>query len=136
MKNQIKLLLILLAITLTNNVNSQSISTKMAQYCDWDSTTKQWKDCSTDNNYNSLMVINDQQTMITHTTEDNKSIYYVESTSIVYNDLKEKEWVYNLTSDTGTKYIIKVNPTSRLIFCVYTIEGEIKETIFMIKSIF
>jgi hypothetical protein len=136
MKNQIKLLLILLAITLTNNVNSQSISTKMAQYCDWDSATKQWKDCSTDNNYNSLMVINDQQTMITHTTEDNKSIYYVESTSIVYNDLKEKEWVYNLTSDTGTKYIMKVNPTSRLIFCVYTIEGEIKETIFMIKSIF
>jgi hypothetical protein len=136
MKNQIKLLLILLVITLTNNVNSQSISTKMAQYCDWDSTTKQWKDCSTDNNYNSLMVINDQQTMITHTTEDNKSIYYVESTSIVYNDLKEKEWVYNLTSDTGTKYIMKVNPTSRLIFCVYTIEGEIKETIFMIKSIF
>jgi hypothetical protein len=82
------------------------------------------------------MVINDQQTMITHTTEDNKSIYYVESTSIVYNDLKEKEWVYNLTSNTGTKYIMKVNPTSRLIFCVYTIEGEIKETIFMIKSIF
>jgi hypothetical protein len=136
MKNQIKLLLILLAIILTNNINSQSISTSIAQYCDWDSNTKEWKDCTTDNDYNSLIVINDQQTMITHTTSDNKSVYYVESKSIVYNDLKEKEWVYNLISDTGTKYIMKVNPVSRRIFCVYTVENEVKETIFVIKSIF
>jgi hypothetical protein len=136
MKNQIKLLLILLAIFLTNNINSQSISTSIAQYCDWDSSTKEWKDCTTDNDYNSLIVINDQQTMITHTTSDNKSVYYIESKSIIINDEKERVWIYNVVSDTGTKYLMKINPTSRFIFCVYTVENEVKETIFGIKSIF
>lgn len=136
MKNKIKLLLILLAITLTNNIISQSISTEGIQYCDWDSTTKQWKDCITDDKHISLMIINNQETVITHTTIDNKSVYYIEDKTITINDEKERVWVYNVVSDTGNKYIVKVNPTSRLIFCIYTVENETKETILLIKSIF
>ena len=136
MKNQIKLLLILLAITLTNSVNSQSISTEVIQYCDWDTNTKEWKDCTFDYKHTSLMVINEQETMITHTTLDNKSVYYIESKSITYNNSNEKEWIYDVISDTGTKYVVKINPTSRVIFCIYKIDNEIKETILLIKSIF
>ena len=131
-----KLLIIVLSIALTNNINSQSISTEGVQYCVYDEDTKSWEDCTTDSKHNSLMVFNDQETMITHTTLDNKSVYYIEDKSIIINDEKEKVWVYNVVSDTGNKYTIKVNPTSRLIFCIYKIENETNETIFSIKSIF
>ena len=131
-----KLLLIILSIALTNTINSQSISTEGVQYCVYDEETKSWKDCTTDGKHTSLMVFNDQETMITHTTLDNKSVYYIEDKSIIINDEKEKVWVYNVVSDTGNKYVIKVNPTSRFIFCIYKIENETNETIFSIKSIF
>lgn len=131
-----KLLLIVLSIALTNNIKSQSISTEGVQYCVYDEATKSWKDCTTDSKHTSLMVINDQQTMITHTTVDNKTVYYIEDETIIFNDEKEKVWAFNVVSDTGNKYIIKFNPTSRLVFCVYKTDNEVKETIFLIKSIF
>jgi hypothetical protein len=131
-----KLLLILLSIVVTNTINSQSISTEGIQYCVYDEATKSWKDCTTDAKHTSLMVINEQETIITHNTVDNKSVYYIEDKSNILNDEKEKVWVYNVVSDTGNKYIVKFNPTSRLIYCIYKIENETNETIFSIKTIF
>lgn len=132
---KIKLLTILFSIILTNTF-SQSITTEIAQYCDYDTTLDLWKDCTMDYNHTSLFVINEQETMITHTTIDNKSTYYITNKTVELNEKKEKIWMYTVNSDLGKQYIIKINPIARTILCVYSVDNEIKGTTFTIKSIF
>ena len=65
----------------------------------------------------SLFVINDAETMITHTIESTKTTYYI--TESVYNE-EDGTVLYTVKSDLGNDYIFHIDARERMIYVFYT----------------
>lgn len=68
------------------------------QNCDWNSVTEEYDKCGDSYEEASLFKINKDGTVITHTTDNIKSTYYINSKEYdKVNDI----WIYDVTSDIG-----------------------------------
>jgi hypothetical protein len=126
----------LLLIFISACTYSQNISTEGAQWCTWDNDLELWKDCFVNDNKSSLITINETQTVIIQTTEDNRSTYYVVAKEIIINKENQKVWHYTINSDLGQLYEMYINPTDRIVKAIYTKDNVIKGTTFYIKAIY
>ena len=121
-----------LAVTFTAKAQV-SFSCYHREYCPWDDRLEDFGDC---HGYDeaSLFVMNESETMFTHTTETVKTTYYV----------KEKEydedlevWTYYVTSDVGNEYIYIFDPNNKEIRVVMIDDDdEITMLRFYVKAIF
>jgi hypothetical protein len=126
----------LLLIFISACTYSQNISTEGAQWCTWDNDLELWRDCFVNDTKSSLITINETQTVITQTTEDNRSTYYVVAKEIIINKENQKVWHYTINSDLGQLYEMYINPTDRIVKAIYTKDNVIKGTTFYIKAIY
>lgn len=67
----------------------------------------------------SLFVINSSETMITHTTEDIKTTYYVKE-----REVDENSVTYTVKSDTGKDYILHFDTSDMTILAIYSDEDD------------
>jgi len=95
----LSLSLLLLACSLTKAQTYVSTSNK--QTCYWVTSSKLFDKCGTNDEFSSMFVINADQTIITHTTNDIKSSYYVNSKDYM---TECNCYTYSVTSDVGNKY--------------------------------
>jgi len=100
------LLIISLIIFPTLSVAQTSWSTNYINVCYWDANQEKWTDCSSKNEYNSLFIVNKDETMITHTISELKSAYYVKSSEYSEEDADNGLFSYSVTSDVGNDYLI------------------------------
>ncbi len=122
----------ILFVCSTNYYAQNSFSCSYRNYCTWNEISKKFENCE-GYEESSLFSINKLETMITHTTETIKSIYYVNSKKIS----KDGQYrVYDVTSDIGNsyKYIFDVNMNK--IKALYNIDDMIKMVEFDIKANF
>lgn len=110
-----------------------SFSCYHREYCSWNNVLDDFVDC---HGYDeaSLFVMNDSETMFTHTTEDIKSTYYVKSREY---DEDNDVWVYNVTSDVGNEYIYIFDPKNKEIrVVIINDDDDISLLRFYVKAIF
>ena len=135
MKTRIKIL-VLIGVTLcVFQANTQvSLSCTYREYCEYNDYTDKFEtDC---NGYEdvSLFVMNDSETLFTHTTEERKSTYYV--TKREYNS-ENDVYTYNVKSDIGNDYYFVFDLNNKAVKAVYVDDEE--RTIllrFYVKAIF
>jgi hypothetical protein len=103
-----KIIPLLCLVLLTGMLKAQSIhaSTSYKQFRYWNPATSKF-DRSGDNvEYSSMFVLNGDETMFTHTTNDIKSSYYINKKT--YMDGCSC-YSYDVTSDVGNKYTFFVD---------------------------
>ena len=134
MKKHFKILFVIGLCILGNNLFAQvSFSCTYREYCSWNEYTKEFGDCK-GYEESSLFVMNDSETMFTHTIESMKSTYYV--TSKEY-DAEYDIYTYFVTSDVGNKYYYIFDPKNKEIRAVFSDEnGKSMLLRFYVKAIF
>lgn len=90
------------------------------------------EDC-TEKTESSLFVFNDDVTMITHTTESGKTVYYIKDSEY---DEEDNSFTFDVTSENGNDYIFFVFPDDEQIAVYFVDEGDTYVVLFEIKSIF
>jgi hypothetical protein len=98
------------------------------EVCDWISDTQVWSDDCSGNETSGLFVMNDTETMFTHTTPDLKSTYYVTSKE----SGKDGKFTYNIVSDVGNKYYAIFDLENKEVRFVY-LEPEDSSEWFMVR---
>lgn len=129
MKTLLFTIITLISIKLTSQA---SISVSKSQVYEFNDLTEEFEILGELDNP-SLFKINDAQTMIIHTTEGNKSTYYI--TDKTYNKL-EQTIKYVVTSDTGNEYIFNIFFDEDRITVLWEDSGKVYLGIYFIKSIF
>ena len=128
------LLLVLVFAAMTFTAKAQvSFSCYHREYCEWDDDLETFSsDCS---GYDeaSLFVMNDDETMFTHTTESIKSTYYVQEKEY---DEKNDVWTYNVVSDVGNKYYYIFDPKNKEIRVLSERDDYNTMIRFLVKAIF
>lgn len=109
-----------------------SFSCHYREYCDWNPSSGKYENCE---GYDeaSLFVMNEQETMFTHTIESMKSTYYVNKKEY---DAENDVYTYDVTSDVGNKYFYIFDPKNKEVRAVFTKDGETRMVRFYVKSIF
>ena len=101
MEKHFKILFIMGLCILGNNLFSQvSFSCTYREYCSWNDYKQKYENCK-GYEESSIFVMNQAETMFTHTTETMKSSYYVNSSEY---DSEYDVYTYFVTSDVGNKY--------------------------------
>lgn len=125
--------LLTIAILGFTYLNAQtSFSCIYRSYCVWNEYTKKFGNCLGDEE-SSLFVMNDNETMLTHTIETMKTTYYVDSREY---DKEKDVWLYSVTSDVGNKYTYIFDPKNKQIRVLYVIDGKAMMIVFTVKAIF
>ena len=134
MKKYFKILSVIGLCILENNLFAQlSFSCTYREYCSWNEYTEKFGNCE-GYEESSLFVMNDGETMFTHTIETMKSTYYV--TSKEY-DAKNDVYTYFATSDVGNKYYYIFDPKNKEVRALYTDDnGKSMLLRFYVKAIF
>lgn len=103
----------------------------------WDPDTKKWNSLGNfDKNAASLFVVNEDETMIYHTTDKMKSVYYITENK---NIDKENAVSYNTVSDAGNDYIFIFDYDFKEIKIINIFEDDPHDWYFIrwyVKSIF
>lgn len=132
---KIKHLLILAAfMAMAFTVKAQvSFSCYHREYCDWNESTQTYEDNCRGYDEASLFVMNESETMFTHTIESMKSTYYVQEKNY---DEKNDVWTYDVVSDVGNKYFYIFDPKNNEIR--FLSERDDYNTLgrFLVKAIF
>lgn len=132
---KIKHLLILAAfMAMAFTVKAQvSFSCYHREYCDWNEATQNYEDNCRGYDEASLFVMNESETMFTHTIESMKSTYYVQEKNY---DEKNDVWTYDVVSDVGNKYFYIFDPKNNEIR--FLSERDDYNTLgrFLVKAIF
>ena len=132
---KIKHLLILAAfMAMAFTVKAQvSFSCYHREYCDWNESTQNYEDNCRGYDEASLFVMNESETMFTHTIESMKSTYYVQEKNY---DEKNDVWTYDVVSDVGNKYFYIFDPKNNEIR--FLSERDDYNTLgrFLVKAIF
>ncbi len=141
MKKSIALKIILITISLIfiqNLAKAQlNISTEGAEYQKYDTKTKDWINDGEDTNKVTLLEINEDATVMKHTTNTGKSTYYVKSFQKHVNSANQDVFNYTVMSDTGNSYDLFINPTDKTFKCIYSDDnGKLMCVVFFIKRIF
>jgi len=125
--------LLTLAILGFTNLKAQiSFSCTYRQYCVWNEYTENFENCE-GYEESSLFVMNDNETMFTHTIETMKSTYYVDSREY---DQEKDIWLYSVKSDVGNKYLYIFDPKNKEIIALYIKDGKAMGIFFTVKAIF
>lgn len=90
-------------------------------------------DC-TDKTESSLFKFNEELTMVTHTTESNKTVYYIHNSEY---DEEDNSFTFEVTSENGNNYVFFVFPDDKQI-AVYFIDEDNDSwvIVFNVKAIF
>ena len=127
------ILLLTLAILGFTNLKAQtSFSCTYRQYCIWNEYTEKFGNCE-GYEESSLFVMNDNETMFTHTVETMKSTYYVDSREY---DKEKDVWSYSVTSDVGNKYFYVFDPKNKEIRALLIKDDKTMMIVFTVKAIF
>ena len=128
------LLIIAVLMATTFTVKAQvSFSCYHREYCSWIDALEDFEsDCS---GYDeaSLFVMNEDETMFTHTTETMKSTYYVKDKDY---DENNDVWTYNVVSDAGNKYYYIFDPKNKEIRVLSEADDYNTLIRFYVKAIF
>lgn len=127
------ILAVLILFSIQFSVNAQtSFSCYHREYCKWDENTEEFVDCE---GYDeaSLFVMNESETMFTHTIESMKSTYYVTGSEY---DTINKVWTYDVTSDVGNKYYYIFDPKNKEVRALFVKDGKTTLLRFYVKAIF
>ena len=106
--------------------------------CYWDNNLKEWNNCSNKKEYNSLFTFNKDVTMITHTTSELKSVYYIKSIENNQEDSEDLLFKYEVVSDVGNEYLMYFDLSNEQIR-ILSIKGEIEDWymhVLSVKSVF
>lgn len=117
---------------LTNLKAQTSLSCNYRQYCDWNVTTDKFENCKGYED-TSLFVMNEAETMFTHTTETVKTTYFVDSKEY---DKVNDVYTYEVTSDTGKNYYYVFDIKGEQVRVVLDEKGKTKLIIFTVKTVF
>lgn len=115
------------------SLNAQiSFSCTYRQYCEWNDSAEKFDNCE---GYaeSSLFVMNEDETMFTHTIETMKSTYYISSKEYKADT---EVWTYDVISDVGNSYIYIFDPKNKEIRVLFIYEGKAMLLGFTVKSIF
>ncbi len=129
---QLILLFALVTLGFTNAKAQTSFSCMHREYCYWNEKTEKYENCE-GYDESSLFVMNDAETMFTHTIETMKSTYYVDSKEY---DSKNDVYTYNVTSDVGNKYFYIYDVKNKEIRAVFSSEGKTVLLTFTVKAMF
>lgn len=109
-----------------------SFSCYYREYCTWNDFTESYSRCEGDKEA-SLFVMNDKETMFTHTTESIKSTYYINDKEY---DESNETYIYFVTSDVGNKYIYVFDPGNKEVRILIEKNDEFVIVRFYVKAIF
>jgi hypothetical protein len=109
-----------------------SFSCTYREYCDWNNYTKKFENCE-GYEESSLFVMNEAETVFTHTTETIKSSYFVKSSEY---DKENDVYTYNVTSDVGNDYYYIFDLKNKEVRILITKEDTIELLRFYVKTIF
>lgn len=128
-----KYFILLLIFQTSALVYSQvSFSCTYREYCDWNNYTKKFENCE-GYEESSLFVMNEAETVFTHTTETIKSSYFVKSSEY---DKENDVYTYNVTSDVGNDYYYIFDLKNKEVRILITKEDTIELLRFYVKTIF
>lgn len=122
----------IICLTSLNALAQTSFSCYHREYCKWNDYTEDFDECS---GYDepSLFVMNEDETMFTHTIESMKSTYYIDEQEY---DSENEWWIYSVRSDVGNKYIYIFDPNNKAIKAITEKDGEMIAIVFFVKAIF
>jgi len=128
-----KYILLFIFIQTSALVYSQvSFSCTYREYCDWNNYTKKFENCE-GYEESSLFVMNEAETVFTHTTETMKSSYFVKSSEY---DKENDVYTYYVTSDVGNEYYYIFDIKNKEVRVLITKEDTIELLRFYVKAIF
>lgn len=128
-----KLLLLVVTILSFNIIHAQvSFSCTYREFCYWNAVTEKFGNCK-GYEENSLFVMNKNESMFSHTIEEMKSTYYVNSKEF---DKKNEVYTYDVTSDVGNKYYFIFDPKNKEVRAVFEHDGKTVLLRFTVKAIF
>ena len=132
---KIKHLLLVLAFTaMAFTAKAQvSFSCYYREVCAWNESKGQYEDECIGHDEASLFVMNEEETMFTHTTSSLKTTYYVQESE--YDD-KNEVWTYDVVSDVGNKYYFIFDPYANEIRVLADADDYETMTRFLVKAIF
>lgn len=132
---KVKHLLLLLAFSaMAFTANAQiSFSCYHREYCAWNKALENYETDCQGYDESSLFVMNDDETMFTHTTESVKSTYYVKDREY---DEDNDVWVYDVVSDVGNRYVYIFDPGNKEIRVLAESDDYDTMIRFLIKAIF
>ncbi len=124
--------LILLTFMFLSSFSQTSFSCYYREYCYWNENTEEFENCE---GYEeaSLFVINESETMFTHTIESMKSTYYVNDSEY---DSENDVFTYDVVSDVGNEYLYIFDPSNKEVRAVFVQDGATVLVRFYVKAIF
>ena len=127
-----RLLFVMVALFASSMMYAQvSFSCNYRQTCQVGEDLEVDEDLCSGYEDNSLFVINEQETMFTHTTSTIKSAYYINVSSY---DEENETWTFQVVSDVGNKYTYIFKPDEKEIVAIP--EDLSFFIIFKVKAIF
>ncbi|MGB1247397.1 MAG: hypothetical protein ACPG4Z_00820 [Chitinophagales bacterium] len=133
---KLKLTIVLVAIMSAMHFTADaqiSFSCEYREYCYWNDRTEEFEDCE-GYEESSLFVMNEDETMFTHTIESMKSAYYVSESEW---DEETNIFTYTVISDVGNDYIYMFSPDDYEIGALfYDDYDNLVLLTFYVKSIF
>ena len=128
------LLLITALMAMTFTVKAQvSFSCWHREHCAWNEDLGEFETECTGYDESSLFVMNEAETMFTHTTENIKSTYYVNKKE--YDEVNDV-YTYEVTSDVGNKYYYIFDPKNKEIRVLADADDYNTLIRFYVKAIF
>ena len=132
---KIKHLLLVLAFSaLAFTAKAQvSFSCYYREVCPWNESKQQYSDDCNGREEASLFVMNDDETMFTHTTASAKTTYYVKEREY---DEKNDLFAYDVVSDVGNTYYFIFDPNNNEIRFLSDDDDYETMTRYLVKAIF
>ena len=118
-KKLILTLLAIVSIQFTTTAQT-SFSCSYREYCPWNENLETFDNCE-GYEESSLFVMNERETMLTHTTETITSTYYLRNGE---SDSEYDVITFDATSDVGNEYFFVFDPDNKEIRLVYTRDDE------------
>tara|TARA_B100001250_G_scaffold386622_1_gene383313 strand:- start:4 stop:420 length:417 start_codon:yes stop_codon:yes gene_type:complete len=138
MKKLLFIIPIILFIIPITSFAQTSFSAEYREVCNWRPSDSKWEKKCNGGEDNSLFVMNEDLTMMTHTTSNLTSTYYVQEHRSSQEDIDNYLFTYDVISDVGNEYYLIIDGKHDEIKMVST-NGE-ESTWFMtrwyIKAIF
>lgn len=128
------LLFVVAFLAMTFTAKAQvSFSCYHREYCDWNDALEEFESDCRGYDEASLFVMNEDETMFTHTTENIKSTYYVKEREY---DAKNDVYTYDVVSDAGNKYYYIFDPKNKEIRVLADADDYNTMIRFYVKAIF
>ncbi|MDE0791654.1 MAG: hypothetical protein OSA46_05315 [Schleiferiaceae bacterium] len=109
-----------------------SLSCTYREYCTWNESSEEFENCE-GYEESSLFVLNDEETMLTHTTETMNSTYYLSNREY---DSENGVYTFDATSDVGNKYYYVFDLDNKQIRLLFIRDDKTMLLRFTVKAVF